>query len=185
MAGVSTRSPAPAEPSGADSSSSWSTRAWTRSAAFVRRALRSVADGRPGCPVGLARQEPGGASDVSQRVGACGSPIAVHLGHRASSRPGAIPQAGERIWPAPARVGPRPVIRGGRAAVAGVPGAHRFAHPFARPLPCDRAGMTLLAVFVRIALAVARAGRRAAASAGTVVAGLDLACLLAGWVLRA
>jgi hypothetical protein len=56
--------------------------------------------------------------------------------------------------------------------------------PVRAPFPRDRAGMTNLAVLVRIALAVARAGRRAAAPAGALVARLDGLWLLARWGRR-
>jgi hypothetical protein len=187
MAAVFRRSLAPAPPSGSGISSSWSTPAWTPTAAFARRAFCPQRDGRPSRLPGRvhARAEPSGASGRREGVCAGGRLAAVHLGNRARGRPCVALQAGECIRSALARLGPRPVIRGGRAAVPGVPGAYRFAHPFARPFPRGRAGVAFLAVFVRVALAVARAGRRAAASAGTPVASLDLACLLASGVLRA
>ena len=70
------------------------------------------------------------------------------------------------------------------AAVAGVPGPHRFAHPFARPFARDRAGMAFLAVGVSVPFAVARAGRRSAAATDAPVARLDLPCLLARRVIQ-
>ena len=85
---------------------------------------------------------------------------------------------------APMCVGARPVVGRRRAAVPGMPGAHCFAHPLAGPLPRDRAGMAAFAICVRVAFAVARAGRRAAAPADAAVALLDLPRLQPCWVIQ-
>ena len=87
--------------------------------------------------------------------------------------------------PAPAGVGARPVIGSGRAAVALLPGAHRLAYLFVRPLGCDGAGMACLAGGVSVGLAVAGLCGRAAALAYPLVAALDGSGFLASRVVSA
>lgn len=178
MIATSTCSRGPAPPSGSDSLSTWCTPASIRTAASARRALRRQRDGQPS-PLGYRREEPTDQSGVWQRVGAGGRPAAVHLAHRARRRPHGVLQSGARLRPAPARMGPRPVIRGGQPAVLRLPRQYCLAHPLACPLPRDRAGMTLRAIGVRVALAVSGRRRSAAALAHSPIAALYGACLLA------
>src|SRR5436305_8073214 len=81
-------------------------------------------------------------------------------------------------------MGARPVVGGRRGAVAGSPGAHRLTDPLAGPLPRDRPGTAALAIGIRVALAVACAGRRAAAPADAPIARLDLARLIADRIVE-
>jgi hypothetical protein len=86
--------------------------------------------------------------------------------------------------PRRACVGARPVIGGGRSAVARSPCAHRFANPFPGPLRRNRAGMTAFAIRVGVALAVPWRGGRPATATHSPVARLDRACLIAGWIVK-
>jgi hypothetical protein len=86
-------------------------------------------------------RKPTGRSGIREGVGPRGRPAAVHLAHRARRRPFCVLQPEECLWPSPARMRDRPVIRGRWAAVAVLPGAHRVAHAWGCPPGCDRAGM--------------------------------------------
>ena len=145
------------------------------------------------CSAILAGQVPGRAAQAPSRfgsvvregVGPRRRPGAVQVDDRRGRRPIPVPPAFQRLATAPSRVGARPVRRRRRTPVQRLPGAHRVAHPLAGPGWRDRAGMAALAVLVRVALTASGRGRRAAAAADALVAGLDRTRLLAGRVLSA
>ena len=111
-------------------------------------------------------------------------PAAEQVADDARRWPRTRPQARERLPSPAARMRARPVVRRWQPAIALPPLEHRRDHQLPRPPPLDRAGMAALAVRVRVALAVARLGVRAAAPAHPLVAGLDRPRLLAGRVLE-
>ena len=96
----------------------------------------------------------------------------VHRSCLPRCRPVALNEAGRGFASASRRVGARPVIRARRSPVPVAPGVHGRDHLVARPAAGDRSRMAVLAVFVGVALPVARLGWRAALPARAAIPGL-------------